>query len=75
MKDTNLCRCNMCDSILIDENPQTDSPLYDLKDYPQAKKMVQFHEDDDWFWGCPECKTDAYLQDEILNHDIKPITS
>lgn len=34
-----LCKCNNCNSILIDENPQVDAPLYDLKDYPQAMEM------------------------------------
>lgn len=66
-KDTNLCLCNNCNSILIDENPQVDAPLYDLKEYPEAKEMAHVW-DDEWqsyFWACPECLTDSYLADDI----------
>lgn len=65
MKDTHLCKCNNCGSILIDENPKHNAPLYDLKDFSHADNMISWREDGDILQVCPTCLTDAYLQDEL----------
>lgn len=63
----NLCKCNHCDSILIDENPQIGAEEYDLKDYPQAKEMQRVSEvindPETEYWACPVCLTDGFLDD------------
>lgn len=69
MKDTNLCKCSHCGNILIDENPQVEAPLYDLKDYPQAQEMQKVSEvigdPETDYWACPVCLTDGFLIDDI----------
>lgn len=57
-----LCKCNNCESILIDENPQIGAK--ELEVPGNAKEMIQVQEDGGtFFWACPECKTDEYLMD------------
>lgn len=69
METANLCKCNYCDSILIDENPQVGAPLYDLKDYPQALEMQRvsavINDPETEYWACPNCLTDSFLTDNI----------
>lgn len=69
MKDTYLCKCNCCGAILIDENPQIDAPLYDIKDYPQAQEMqkvsVVVNDPETEYWACPNCLTDGFLDDDV----------
>lgn len=69
MKDINLCKCNHCGNILIDENPQINAPLYDLKDYPNALGMVwvsvDINNSETDYLACPVCLTDGYLVDDI----------
>lgn len=68
----NLCKCNNCDNIMIDQNSQVGSKLYDLDkeskcdDFPECIiEEMQYIKDDvgEYFWGCPICETDGYLQD------------
>ena len=64
MKDY-LCKCNNCDSVLIDMNPQTDAVK---KALPKGAKYMNYiwdKEDEMFFWACPECDTDEYLTDNI----------
>lgn len=56
---TELCKCNNCDSILIDQNPQIGAKELDTKDYPTIKQMMW--KDDHWV--CCVCKTDEFLID------------
>lgn len=56
-----LCKCNSCDIILIDENPQANAPLLDIP--VGAEYMVQIEEEGEIFWACPNCKTDEFLID------------
>jgi hypothetical protein len=56
-----LCQCNSCDAILIDENPQVDAPLLDVP--VGALSMVQLEENGEFFWACPNCETDEFLTD------------
>ena len=58
----NLCKCNMCDNILIDTNPQTGAKMYPYRNVPSTETMT---DEEGGLIGCPICKTDAYLQDEI----------
>ncbi len=55
---TELCKCNNCGNILIDENPQVDAIKYDLNG--SELEMVK---DEDGYWACPICLTDDYLID------------
>ena len=50
----------MCDSILIDENPQINA-----KEYPLTGSELRMFwtNDDDPKWVCPKCMTDDYLID------------
>lgn len=57
----NLCKCNNCDAILIDENPQFGAVKHELKGIELY--MEQFEEEGAHFYGCPNCETDNYLID------------
>ena len=58
--DMRICKCNQCNGLFDDLNPQVDA-----REYPELPfRMLSRHLDDGWpFWGCPECKTDEYLAD------------
>lgn len=66
----NLCKCNNCDNILIDQNPQVDAKEYELTGNELEMQFFgggvdPMPEDMDsgLFWGCPVCLTDGYLMD------------
>lgn len=74
MDKVNLCRCNNCDTIMIDSNPQVDAKFYQLKndiceDFPdkiiEEMDFIKDEEsqDQNYFWACPNCQTDDYLTD------------
>lgn len=64
MKDY-LCKCNNCDSILVDENPQTGAIKKKVpKDFEYMESLWDIGAEM-WFWACPKCKTDDYLTDNI----------
>ena len=70
MKDY-LCKCNMCDSILFDENPDENSVLIDITTIEEPiNNMIQFYSGGKFYWGCPNCCTDSYLTD-IIDNDLK----
>lgn len=63
-----LCACNNCNAIMIDQNPNNQPEL----DYShiELSEMELIQEQDDEtgnmienYWGCPNCQTDAYLMD------------
>lgn len=65
-----LCRCNNCGSILVDHNPQVNTRKYDpvladgeLKLFTDLSGNEIWH-DVEYFWGCPNCRTDSYLTDQ-----------
>lgn len=64
-----LCRCNNCMSILIDENPRDGAKKYDAACAEGSLKQFVDMSDNDtshdihYFWGCPNCGTDEYLTD------------
>ena len=55
---TELCKCNNCDSILYDENPQVGATKYLPPKGVESMELI-----DQEFWGCPICKTDEFLID------------
>lgn len=68
IKETGLvCKCNNCDAILIDKNPQTDAVEQKLKGTELDMVLLNDGTEDkpDWFWGCPNCLTDGYLDDDV----------
>lgn len=65
---TELCKCNKCDTIMVDENPQVGQTLHVITDgLTDDGKMVEeleYCDDmDSFFWGCPCCLTDDFLTD------------
>lgn len=57
-----LTRCGNCGTLMLDQNAQTDAERYSTEGL--VLEEMEFLEDDGGsFWGCPHCKTDAYLQD------------
>lgn len=64
-----LCYCNNCGCYLIDNNPQSGAKKYDTTIV--AGELEQFVEptdegaadDEEYFWGCPNCETDKFLID------------
>lgn len=61
MKDY-LCKCNNCDEVFIDTNPQTNAIIHELTGN-ERKLTIQVDSDGEWFTGCPNCKDDGYLTD------------
>ena len=57
----NLCKCNNCGSVLIDENPQYGAVFHPVP--TNAIEMEYITNDDGSFWACPNCQTDEYLID------------
>jgi len=63
MQTANLCQCNKCNIILIDQNPQTGAKEYALTG--QEQEMQYIFDSDGGYWVCPVCLTDDDLQDNI----------
>jgi hypothetical protein len=61
---TELCKCNNCDRLLIDENPQVDAQKIEVGNV-RVHSMEWIDEGENSFWACPYCLTDAYLTDII----------
>ncbi len=65
--EVNLCTCNNCDEIFVDTNPQIKAKRYFI-DKDKVKTLVLVKEQktaNSHAWGCPTCKTDDFLSDEI----------
>ncbi len=81
METANLCKCNNCNSILIDQNPQVNAKEFYLKgtelemQYNPGLRMEDGDEDVDneRFWVCPICMTDNYLVDDITSENYKEV--
>jgi hypothetical protein len=59
MAKDNICKCNMCDNTLIDQNPKINAPKFNLIGNEINMQWSATEE----AWVCPVCKTDAYLTD------------
>jgi len=65
-----LCKCNNCEAILVDENPQVGAPVLEVP--KGVLYMVKVNIDDEgMYWACPRCQTDAYLTDITNLNQIK----
>ena len=60
MKAT-LCKCNNCDSVLIDDNPQTNAIFHTLKGGEMT--MLEITDENGFGFVCPICLVDDYLID------------
>lgn len=63
----NLCRCNNCNNILLDENPQVDAIKHELKGGELLMIQINIgdgNNGDEYIWACPICGTDGFLTDE-----------
>ena len=61
-----LCKCNKCEHILIDKNPQTGAKKHTLTGNEQELALLldpEISNERIFFWGCPYCLTDDYLVD------------
>lgn len=82
-----LCSCNNCGTILIDKNPQSDAKRYEVN-FNKVVELEFINAEDDmtdplkkdseidgneYFWGCPICQTDGYLNDEINEDDARKL--
>jgi hypothetical protein len=59
-----ICRCNKCDNIFEDTNPQINAINYPEIDIPSLEPSENI--DEGGLHACPNCQTDAYLQDDII---------
>ena len=55
-----LCKCNNCERVIIDENPQINAQKLSTDG---IKVFSMEWIEPEGFWACPHCKTDAYLTD------------
>jgi Zn finger protein HypA/HybF involved in hydrogenase expression len=59
----NLCKCNNCETVLFDENPQVGAKKHDTSNRVDVKSMKYVQTEEESFWACPNCETDEYLTD------------
>jgi len=59
---TELCKCNNCERLLIDENPQINAEKIEVGNM-KVHSMEYIEEENEGYWACPHCLTDAYLTD------------
>jgi hypothetical protein len=73
MENLYLCKCNNCDTILLDQNSQISAEKH-LVDHTKIDDMQYIKDensqDQEYFWGCPICMTDSYLTDTITKEDL-----
>lgn len=72
---TPLCRCNNCELLLSDQNPQIDAEHHSIFEDKnrqwvtleniEVAEMQYLEDGDGGFFGCPVCETDGYLTDII----------
>lgn len=77
MEKQPLAKCNNCGNLWVDENPKVGQKLFELREGYTKLASISEELDPNVFWGCPICKTDAYLCDfegeieEISENPIK----
>jgi hypothetical protein len=64
----NLCKCNNCENVLIDQNPQINAFEHKLKGNELEMQFFGGGVKDkngaeENYWGCPICLTDDFLID------------
>ncbi len=73
---TPLCKCNNCETLLIDKNPKLNPVEKNIyidsdkefvsEDNVKVLEMEYLKVEEtnnEYFWSCPKCKTDAFLID------------
>jgi len=74
MEAVNLCKCNKCGTILLDQNPQIGAKRHTINlTKVEVMQYIKDEEsqDQEYFWGCPICMTDAYLTDTLTEKEIE----
>lgn len=66
---TNLAKCNKCEAILIDLNPQVDAVEIELKG--TEIPMIVIREGEEIICACPNCLTDSFLVDYTEKDEVK----
>ena len=65
--EANLCKCNKCSTVMIDQNPQKGAELHELTGTEVEMQYIvgidDGSNDREIFWACPVCLTDEYLID------------
>lgn len=62
-KKRQLCRCNNCMTVFIDENPDCECNQPRLNVFREVEFMGLIQEEGESFFGCPYCGSDKYLID------------
>lgn len=67
-EQAHLCKCNNCGTVMIDQNPQINGTLHELKGNEVEMQYVPALiettiQEKEYFWACPICLTDDYLND------------
>jgi hypothetical protein len=71
-----LCYCNNCEFVFEDMNPADNSPDFS-DDLPFGPLEIIKDEEDgpeEFFWACPNCKTDEYLSDILPDEEVACIS-
>jgi len=69
-EEVNLCKCNRCDLVMLDKNPQINAPTYKVNLFKIEDMQYLKDNGGDYFWACPTCESDEYLTDEISEKDL-----
>ena len=60
MNGVYLCKCNNCETVMVDENPQVNARKHNT--YNVDVKAMLF-DSNNLCWVCPVCNTDDFLID------------
>lgn len=62
-----LTTCNHCGQVFLDPNPGNESENYPDSNLFDSLEWIEIDKEDPRFnfWGCPTCKIDHYLNDNI----------
>ena len=69
-EEINLCKCNRCGLVMVDQNPQINAKKYKVDVNKFADMQYLKDNGGDYFWACPTCESDEYLTDEISEKDL-----
>lgn len=76
MTNANLCICNKCGNIFIDQNAQIGATVFNVNE-SKVSDLQYLKEknprDNECYWGCGVCETDAFLSDEVNESKAKKL--
>lgn len=61
MENLPLTKCNRCGKTMVEPNPNDDVPSFPVP--PKMKELSLIYQDGEYFYACPNCKTDEFLQE------------